>query len=204
MATSIFVRRPVAATLILFGLVGFAGCDNQSSPDATTSLSVMLKDVPGDVLQAFVTISEIDLIGPGAHVLMSTPVTVNLLTLAANTATLVQGVDVPSGTYNELRFKITGACLTVNNGDGTSAIYGTDGYDTTPCGGPATGELQAPSFAQSGLKVTMAANALTITGSEKILLVDFDVSQSFGKEAGGSGKWVMHPVLTGGELEAGN
>ena len=35
----------------------------------------------------------------------------------------------------------------------------------------------------------MTGNALTITGPEKILLVDFDVSQSFGAEAGGSGSW---------------
>ena len=190
---------PVSAltALVLFAL---AGCDSQS-PGGTTSLSVHLKDAPGDVQVAVVTISEIDLKGSGGtQVLMSTPTTVDLLTLASNTATLVQGVDVPSGTYHELRFKITGACLAVDNGDGTSSIYGTDGYDTTPCGGAATGALQAPSFAQSGLKVKLDGDALTLTGPEQILLVDFDVSQSFGKEAGGSGKWVMHPVVTGAEV----
>jgi hypothetical protein len=44
----------------------------------------------------------------------------------------------------------------------------------------------------------MAAGALELTGPEKIVLVDFDVTQSFGHEASG---WVMHPVVTGGELE---
>ena len=163
MSFSIDVRRPVAATLTAFLLIALAGCDSQS-PGGTTSLSVQLKDAPGDVQVAVVTVGrEIDLKGSGGtQVLMSTPTTVDLLTLASNTATLVQGVDVPSGTYNELRFKITGACLAVDNGDGTSSIYGTDGYDTTPCGGVATGALQAPSFAQSGLKVTMVGNALTI------------------------------------------
>lgn len=193
---------PLSA-LTALALIGLAGCDSQA-PGGTTSLSVQLKDAPGDVQVAVVTISEIDLKGSGGtQVLMSTPTIVDLLTLASNTATLVQGVDVPSGTYNELRFKITGACLAVDNGDGTSSIYGTDGYDTTPCGGAATGALQAPSYAQSGLKVMMAGNALTITGPEKILLVDFDVSQSFGAAAGGSGMWVMHPVVTGGEIQAG-
>jgi hypothetical protein len=202
MPSSTDVRRPVAATFITLAFLALAGCDSQG-PD-TTSLSVMLKDAPGDVQQAVVTISEIDLVGSGGvQVLTSTPATVDLLTLAANAATMVQGVDVPSGTYTELRFKITGACLTVDNGDGTSAIYGTDGYDTTPCGGAATGAIQAPSYAESGLKVTMAANALTIAGPEKILLVDFDVSQSFAPGTGGSGTWVMHPVVTGGEIQAG-
>jgi hypothetical protein len=32
--------------------------------------------------------------------------------------------------------------------------------------------------------------------------VDFDVQQSFGQVAGQSGQWVMHPVVTGGEIEA--
>ena len=34
---------------------------------------------------------------------------------------------------------------------------------------------------------------------KKILLVDFDETQSFGHAANG---WVMHPVVTGGELQA--
>lgn len=175
-----------------------AGCDSQG-PGGTTSLSVMLKDAPGDVQHAFVTITEIDLVGSGGvQVLMQTPVTTDLLTLATDAATLVQDVEVPSGTYHELRFKISGACLAVDDGNGGSTVYATDGYDSTPCGGPADGTLQAPSYAQSGLKVQMADGALVLTGPEKILLVDFDVTQSFGHEASG---WVMHPVVTGGEVQ---
>jgi hypothetical protein len=85
----------------------------------------------------------------------------------------------------------------VDNGNGGSDVFATEGYDATQCGGAATGVLQAPSFAQSGLKVAMAGSALELTGPEKIVLVDFDVSQSFGHEASG---WVMHPVVTGGEI----
>lgn len=186
------------AALIL-ALAALAACDGQS-PSGTTSFSVRLKDAPGDVQHAFVTISEVDLVGSGGvQVLTQTPATVDLLTLAANTMTLVQDVEVPSGSYEQLRFKITGACLAVENGSGGSDVYATDGYDATACGGEATGSLQAPSFAQSGLKVTMAGDALELTGPEKIVLVDFDVSQSFGHEASG---WVMHPVVTGGAITA--
>jgi len=181
----------IAITITLFA------CDGQS-PSGTTSLSVMLKDAPGDVQHAFVTISEVDLIGSGGvQVLTQTPTTVDLLTLAASTSTLVDGVDVPSGSYEQLRFRITGACIAVDDGNGGSTVYATDGYDSTPCGGPATDQLQAPSFAQSGLKVTLAGSALELSGGEKTLLVDFDVTQSFGHEASG---WVMHPVITGGEI----
>ena len=192
--------RPLSAcrrTALAFALVALAACDGQS-PNATTSFSVMLKDAPGDVQHAVVTISEVDLVGSGGvQVLTQTPTTVDLLTLAANAASLVHGVEVPSGTYEQLRFKITGACLAVENGTGGSDVYATDGYDATQCGGEVTGALQAPSLPESGLKVTMAGNALELTGPAKIVLVDFDVSQSFGHEASG---WVMHPVITGGEI----
>ncbi len=36
---------------------------------------------------------------------------------------------------------------------------------------------------------------MSIGGEAKTLLVDFDVAQSFGREAGRSGRWVMHPVV---------
>jgi hypothetical protein len=187
---------PRGAALVL-ALAIVAGCDGQG-PNGTTSFSVQLKDAPGDVQQAWVTISEVDLVGAGGvQVLTQTPTTVDLLTLASATATLVQDVEVPSGHYEQLRFKITGACLAVENGSGGSDVYATDGYDATQCGGEATGLLSAPSFAQSGLKVTLTGNALELTGPEKIVLVDFNVSQSFGHEASG---WVMHPVVTGGDI----
>jgi hypothetical protein len=188
---------PRCAAFVL-AIAALAACDGQS-PSATTSLSVRLKDAPGDVQLAVVTISEVDLVGSGGvQVLSQTPTTVDLLTLATSAITLVQDVEVPSGSYSQLRFKITGACLAVDDGNGGSTVYATTGYDATPCGTAAPEPLQAPSFAESGLKVDMAAGALELTGPEKIVLVDFDVSQSFGHEASG---WVMHPVVTGGELE---
>ena len=186
------------AALVAFLAAALTSCDSQS-PNGTTSLSVQLKDAPGDVQHAFVTITEVDLVGSGGvQVLTSTPVTTDLLTLATDALSLVQDVEVPSGTYNELRFKISGACLAVDDGNGGSTVYATDGYDSTPCGGEAAGPLQAPSFAQSGLKVKMTGDALVLDTPTKILLVDFDVTQSFGHAANG---WVMHPVVTGGELQ---
>jgi Domain of unknown function (DUF4382) len=194
-------RLPTSYAMFVIALgAGLAGCDGQG-PNGTTSLSVMLKDAPGEVQQAVVTISEVDLVGTGGvQVLSQTATTVDLLTLATSAMALVQDVEVPSGSYSQLRFKITGACLAVDDGAGGSAVYATTGYDATPCGSSAPGTLQAPSFAQSGLKVDLAAGALQLVGPEQILLVDFDVSQSFGHEASG---WVMHPVITGGTLETG-
>lgn len=58
------------------------------------------------------------------------------------------------------------------------------------------GLLIMPSFNASGLKVNFPGS-LTLGEGETTLLVDFDVAQSFGKEAGQSGKWEVRPVITG-------
>ena len=58
-----------------------------------------------------------------------------------------------------------------------------------------------PSYAQSGLKVNLPGGSVKLDGEQTVVLVDFDVSQSFGKEAGASDRWVMSPVLTATELQ---
>lgn len=182
---------PVLAALSI------AACGDSTS-SGTGQLSVMLKDAPGDLKAAVVTISEINLQGSGGKIVLSTTeVTTDLLTLSADAATLLQDVTVPAGTYTQLRFVITGGYIEVDNGNGTSSIYASDpNYPALPPGSTVTGHLQMPSLGQSGLKVKLPANQLVISsGDQKILVVDFDVSQSFGHQAGGSGQWVMHPVI---------
>lgn len=191
-------RSTFSGGLLAVALTALAGCGDGAGPGGTTALSLKLTDAPGDVQHAFVTITEINLAGgSGNVVLRDEPYTGDLLTLAGTTVDLVTDAEVPSGTYSQLRFVISGACIAVENETGGSDIYTTDGYDSTPCGGPATGTLQAPSYAQSGLKVVLDDGALALDGPEKVLLVDFDVAQSFGHPAGQADKWVMHPVVTG-------
>lgn len=180
------------------------GCSDGQSPEGTTQFSVLLKDAPGDVHAAVVTIDEVQLVGDGGKLtLTDAPMTVDLLTLANVTAALVEDAEVPSGTYTELRFIISGAYIEVENEDASTSIYASSpSYEGLPDGATVDGQLQMPSFAESGLKVTLASGALTLTGDQKVLLVDFDVQQSFGHVAGQSGMWVMHPVITGGEIKA--
>ena len=178
--------------------------------DATTEnngqprVTVRLTDAAGDIKAAVVTISEVNLQGSnGKVVLRSDPVTTDLVTLANNTATIVDAAVVPSGTYTELRFVITGGYVEVDNGDGTSSIYASSPtYSGLPPGAVVTGNLQMPSLGQSGLKVEFPSTELSIT-SDQDLLVDFNVSQSFGHVAGNSGNWVMHPVIKGAQFSVG-
>lgn len=177
--------------LILTAAVLAAACGGSNK------VSVMLTDATGPFQAAVVTITEIDLVGSGGvHVLSNTKVTTNLLTLANDAATLVSNAEVPEGNYSELRFVITGAY--VDTGSGIYASSPT--YEGLPAGATVAGNLQMPSLATSGLKVDMANGSLDVNTDSKVLLVDFDVAQSFGHAAGNSGNWVMHPVIKGADI----
>ena len=196
-------RRATITALGMFTLGALAACSGDSTSAGTSKVSVLLTDAPGDVKAAVVTISEIDLQGSGGSlVLMNTPVTTDLLTLAQSTAQLVKDAVVPAGTYAQLRFVITGGYIEVENADGSTSIYASSPtYSGLPVGAQVAGSLQMPSFAQSGLKVILPSGSATLGSSGKVYLVDFDVAQSFGQDAGGSGKWVMHPVVKATDFE---
>ena len=191
---------PLVAVAMMGGAVA---CDNNNDPGESTQVRVLLTDAPGDVQAAVVTISEVYLQGGGEGrvTLRDDEFTTDLLTLADDTEILVDGEDVPNGTYGQLRFVITGAYIQVDDGDETESIYATsEAYTGLPVGATVDGVLQTPSFDESGLKVNLPQEELTLNGGSTTWLVDFDVSQSFGQEAGGSGQWVMHPVITGTEV----
>lgn len=186
------VSRPSLAALALVAL----SCGSQGS-SGNGKITVLLKDAPADVHAAVVTIAEVDLVGGGGDVVLrNTPVTTDLLTLANDVAALVDGAVIPAGQYSQLRFVITGAYLDV-----AGAIYASSpDYEGLPPGATVAGPLRMPSYGQSGLKVILP-DGFTV-GSDSVLVVDFDVSQSFGHEAGGSGAWVMHPVVKATEPQA--
>ncbi|MBZ4333843.1 DUF4382 domain-containing protein [Corallococcus sp. AS-1-12] len=202
------LRHLTSTLLMATGLLFLAACG-----DGKSHVTLKLTDAPGDGIEkAVVTISKVylkgsvegDKDGKGDVVLLSEPVTTDLLTLANDTADLVKDAEVPAGTYKELRFVITGGYIQVNQ-DGVSRIFATsDNYEGLPEGARVDGHLQMPSASSSGLKVKFDKDAdVTITSDDdqKVILVDFDVAQSFGKEAGGSGQWVMRPVIKGADME---
>jgi hypothetical protein len=183
-------------------------CSDSSGPEGTAQVSILLTDAPGDVLEAVVTIEQVYLQGgsedaeaeaegSGRVNLLAAPVTVDLLTLADEWMPLVEGVEVPAGSYGQLRFVVTGAYLRVA-GETGDRIYATSAdYAGLPEGAAVEGSLQTPGFSQSGLKVSFPGG-LTVDG-ETALLVDFDVAESFGHQTGQG--WVMHPVLKGSVVE---
>ena len=154
--------------------------------------TLLLTDAPGDVEAAVVTISQITLQGTGGSVsLLDHPFTGDLLDLRNEVATLVRGFDVPAGSYSQLRLVISGAYIQV----GDQIYASSPGYAGLPAGVHPTGTLQMPSFGTSGLKIDLPGGKLDIGADETIVMIDFDAQNSFGHQAGNSGKWVMHPVI---------
>jgi hypothetical protein len=181
------------------------GCSDSVSHVPTSRLTVLLTDAPGDVKAAVVTISQVYLQGDasadpeaGRVNLLQAPVTTDLLMLANNAATLVDGAGIAAGTYGQLRFVIDGAYIEVETDNGTE-VYATPGYSEAPA--QVAGLLQCPSCSQSGIKVNFQGGLQVDEGTET-LLVDFDVSETFGHAAGASESWVMHPSIKAAEIES--
>jgi hypothetical protein len=183
----------MAAVLLL------GACDS-TDPDGPGSMSILLTDAPGDVDQALVTIDRIEIVGGsgGPLVLMDTPWTGDLTELTNDFVTLVDGAVLPQGSYAQLRFVISEACIGVEAESGPNEVYSSAGTSLV-CDGTPAGDLQMPSFSQTGIKVIFQG-AIEVGSDQMIVLVDFDVEQSFGKLAGGSGQWVMDPTIHGVEI----
>jgi len=193
------------SVLSLVALCAVAACDDTMGSTATSRLTVLLTDAPGDFKAAVVTISQIYLQGSAADdpengrvVLLDEPVTTDLLTLSNDVEALVQGISVAAGTYGQMRFIVDGAYIEVETATGTK-VYSTPGYAEAPA--TVDGELMCPSCAQTGIKVNFAGG-LQLEENTETILVDFDVSETFGKEAGNSGRWIMRPSLKATSVEA--
>ena len=188
-----------ALTAVLVAAACDDGITDTHGPNEASTLSVYLKDAPGDVDSVWVQVDDVVLMGNGGGTsLLAEPTELlNITALTDSSAALVRDLEVDSGSYRQVRFVIGGAVLeTVNEG-----VYVMGGAEH-PGGLAPTGDLHCPSCAQSGLKIKLS-EALELRGGENGLLLDFDVSQSFGHMAGQSGRWIMHPVIHGAGAEPG-
>lgn len=199
-------RIPTAWTKTLFrlGLALMAlglftvACDDSPTDgeftdgDGTARLSVFLTDAPGDVANVWVEVTDVVLVGDEGQVsLLEEPTDlINLLELQDRAMTLVEDAEIEAGTYGQLRFIVGGAVLETKAG----AVH-IQGDVEHPEGMEKTGELKCPSCSQTGIKVTFSGGLEFDPDEEGDLLLDFDVKQSFGHQAGRSGMWIMRPVI---------
>ncbi len=179
-----------------------AGCDDDSTGSQTALISLALTDAPGDVAAAWVEIDEIYLQGGGNEgqvTLLDQGQAdalglIELTELAGTTLDLVRDVEISAGNYGQLRFVIEGAVLETEDGE----VFTFNA--SHPDGTPSTGDLTCPSCAQTGVKVLLPGEVADLDSGSHLLVLDFDVSQSFGRSAGQSGMWVMSPVIRGAKV----
>lgn len=184
--------RNLFALPVLFAALSTAGCDSSPMGGSQARLTIQLTDAPGDLQDAFVRVSRVVLVGAAGRVeiVPDQQDWIDLLSLSGGRVlNLIDEASVPAGSYSELRFVLGDAYVRLNDG----RVFATQGaplpVDVTP-----SGTLRCPSCNQSGFKVKFAGEGMNVAANTTVL-VDFDVAQSFGHQAGRSGQWVMHPVL---------
>jgi hypothetical protein len=186
-------RNLIRSLATVAGLsVALGACDG-TGPDRPAGVTLLLTDAPANLAEAQIKVDRVYMQGTGGQTDLVTTQSdwINLIELAGEvTETLVEGVPVPPGSYNQMRMIVTEAYIRTHD-DEVYAMPGT----TLPPGVTATGVLHGPSFAQTGIKVNMPDGGLTVDEGATILVIDFDVERSFGQRAGASGRWVLHPTL---------
>ncbi|MFP3947808.1 MAG: DUF4382 domain-containing protein, partial [Longimicrobiales bacterium] len=122
---------------------------------------------------------------------------IELTELENETLSLVEDEAVPSGSYGQLRFVIDRAVL-----EAGGSFYSYNGAvpPTAGEGFQADGDLVCPSCSQTGIKALLPQDELPVEGDQKVIVLDFDVSRSFGQDAGTSGMWVMTPIIVATDL----
>jgi len=187
----------VALFATLLPLLSCEDSDVSGTSDGKVSLSIYLTDAAGDVESVWVQVLGVSLqSSENGPVQLGAPTEMVLLTdLVGTTQLLVSNAELDPGNYNQLRLLLGDVVLLSK--DGTVYVKGDPDLPEGLPEDPPMGNLQCPSCSQSGLKVTIPNDAMTLEGGDAALILDFDVAQSFGHIAGKSGKWVMHPVIHG-------
>ena len=198
------MRKLSFYAVMVAGALSLGACsDDPTGGEGTGRLRVNLTDAPGDLKEAFVKVDKIILLRRDAdststdstssnRIVIEPDVDefVNLLELTGGKVLeLADTAGIPEGTYSQLRIVISEAYVRLND----DRVFATSGADL-PDGVTRAGTLQCPSCSSSGFKVKFTGAGLVVNGTSTVT-IDFDAGQSFGHEAGNSGRWILKPVL---------
>lgn len=118
------------------------------------------------------------------------PVTYDILSLTnGTTEELGQAVDVPPGTYHQIRFIVESAKLSF-----------CDDAEPASC---EEFDVFVPSGAQTGIKVNVQPPLIVADGANQTLIVDFDVARAIVETPPGSGNYLLKPTALRVISEAG-
>jgi hypothetical protein len=175
------LKFALAALLAL----SFVSCNDEKSTAALErkgTLQLFATDASADlanIAAARVTVDEISLRGAsGAFVtVMTRQVTLDLLTLRNGLVETLSETDIPAGSYDQIRLKISSAAFELKDGS--------------------TKPLKVPSGASADLKLSVSPAVVITTGLSTDVLLDFDLSRSFVATANG---YNFKPVIRAQQL----
>ncbi|UCH63081.1 MAG: DUF4382 domain-containing protein [Fidelibacterota bacterium] len=183
---------PIAAAGVVLGAF-FTSCEslwNDTGDGDTGTLSVELTDgpFPSDlVAEANITIDSLDIREKGAEdesgaytTLSREQGTYNLMDLRNGVTESLAELDIPEGTYNQVRLYVSDAEVVLKDGQEFP--------------------LQVPSGIRTGLKIFIRPDIVVEKGITAELLLDIDVGKSFvvqgnSKGSGGITGFLFKPVL---------
>jgi len=170
------IRRvtPWAILLLAVLVSACSQVDNSISGNGDSAVRIFLTDAPSDyIASAEVTISSVRLVpddeDTGWVELLDaeeSPMTFDLLELQDGVNALLAEKLVPAGTYSQLRLLVEDATVTL-----------IDGYEFED--GTVTQTLLVPSGTQTGIKVHTNGVIEAEEGLVTVMVIDFDVDQSF-------------------------
>lgn len=175
------LRNLLSGTLVLAGMLFLASCSKSDNNSGKARLQVALTDDPGDFKAVYIDIQDVninysDSDDNGWQSLSGVRKgKYNLLDLVNDKDTLLADAYINSGVVKEIRL-----------------VLGDDNYVVTNSG--ETIRLQTPSGQSSGVKLKL--NSTVAADILYKLVLDFDVAKSI-HEAGGSGKYMLKPVIRG-------
>jgi len=160
------------------GATVLTGCDSADpEADGQSRVRILLTDAPvDDIVEAHVLIERVELLGEDERVILlaDEPQPFDLLTLQDGVTVLLADLDVPDGTYHQVRIVV----------DETAMVVFDDGTEEP---------LKVPSGTQTGIKINLPD--LVIDEDVVEVTIDFDLQASFVKR-GNSGKgYIFKPVL---------
>jgi hypothetical protein len=169
-------RNELAASCLLLTTLAIGACSDSTSLNGPAHLTVLLTDAPVDYIdEAWVDIGQVALVpaGAGDPIVLSEDGTdgpVNLLELQHAATEVLADVDIDPASYAQLRLIVESASVSL-------------AADWTFTDGSTEKDLTVPSGAQTGIKLLLTNGEddgpLEIPAGDLMLVVDFDVNESF-------------------------
>jgi len=154
------------AVILAFALLAFSGCDDSNNSSGTISLQLTDDPFPSDeVASTEVTIDRVEIRSADddaedPFITLSTETqTFNLLELRNEVVAPLASAEIQAGLYDQVRLFVSDATVTLRDGQ--------------------TFDLNIPSGAETGIKVTVAPDIEVSGNISAELLLDFDIGNSF-------------------------